>query len=263
MSAKTACLVGDDVYYLASDGIRSVSRSVNDKLQYKTSYPLSYALKTEFDSINWSKIHLASSIYFDNKYFLSIAVDSSDYNNEVWVYYPASDGWIVIKGWTVADWAILDVNGAAQLFAIDSTSGEIYRAWSGSTNDGANISFLEVGRKEDMGKPLVKKTNGEVFVKVKATGSFTVNVYISFDDGDFNKLGEILTADNSINFLLYSLPFYFQNAGVNIEKFPIVEYDGWYKAQIKITCSGACGGDLEILERGIITNLNEYLLQEV
>ena len=78
----------------------------------------------------------ACSVYFDNKYFISVPVDGSTYCNEVWVYYPAN-GWMVITGWNVSAWSKMKVNGEERLYATDSTDGKSISCVEGfSDNDG-------------------------------------------------------------------------------------------------------------------------------
>ena len=69
-AGKTAVQVGDDIYFLAYDGVRGVFRTQQDKLQQGASYPLSYVLREEVESLSWGFITKACSVYFDNKYFI-------------------------------------------------------------------------------------------------------------------------------------------------------------------------------------------------
>jgi len=259
---KSATMVGDDVYYLAKDGVRGVFKTQFDTLQLKTSLPVSYALKTEYESINWAHAQKASGVYFDNKYFLALPVDSSTYNNEVWVYYPATNGWMVITGWNVADWTTIVINGENRLYASDSQSGDVYRAWYGSDDNGADFTYTEKGRKEEIGKSLQEKVGGEVIVRAKATGEETIKVYVSLDESAYEKLGELVTVDRSVAFDAWTLPMLFQPAGIYTKKFHLDSYGEWYQAQIKLEHEGTAGDDLIILQRGIVTLLNEYTNEE-
>ena len=259
---RSAVLLGDDIFYLAKDGVRGVFRTQYDTAQYKGSIPISYALKDEFDTINWAYIHLATAIAYDNKYFLSLPVNSSTYNNAVWVYYPASKGWMTITGWTVSDWATLQVNGADKLYATDGTSGEVYRAWFGGDDDGADIALEEKHRKEDIQKPFEEKRGGEVIVKAKATGSYTVNTYGSFDESEYTLLGQLTTLDLEVNFAAWNLPMEFSDAQIHTEKYHLDRYGPWYQLQLKHTHDGTGGNDLTILQHSILTHKDEYDSEE-
>jgi len=162
VAGKTACLVGEDILYLAKDGVRGVFRTEFDTLQYKSSLPLSYPLKDQLALVNWAHIDKACAIYYDNKYFISLPISSSEVNNSVWVYYPATNGWMVVTGWSVSSFAQVRVNGNNYLYATSSTDGKVYRAWFGASDNGSDIAYNETHKKYDVGSPFETKTGGEV-----------------------------------------------------------------------------------------------------
>lgn len=261
-AGKTACMVGDDLLYLAKDGVRGIFRTQYDAAQYGTSLPLSYVLKDEFDLINWAHIDKACAIYFDNKYFLSLPTSSSINNNAIWILYPATQGWVTVSGLSIASFATMKVNGSDRLYGTSPTTGKVWRLWYGSDDDGTDITYTEIGRFEDMGSQLQKKTGGEFHFKVKATGEYTVNFYLSLDESDFNKIGELTTTSRLINFNNWTLPMIFQDAGTYTKRINFNSYGRWFNAQYKITCTGAIGNDLVVLERGIRAITEQYLPNE-
>lgn len=258
VAGKTAVQVGDDVLYLAVDGVRGLFRTQQDKLQTGNSYPLSFLIKEEVESINWAQISKACAIYFDNKYFISVPVDSSSYNNEVWVYYPASNAWVVISGWNVAAWAKMQVNGEERLYAIDSTNGKVYQAWKGYSDNSTAINYTEEGRKEDFGQPLVKKQGGELKVKALSSGSYNVSVYVSIDDQDYTLLGTMNLAGNAPT-LPISLPFTLAGTNIVEETFHLDSLGEWYTIKVKLVHNDTNGNDeIKIYERNIVTYATEY-----
>jgi len=261
-AGRTAVLVGDDILYLSRDGVRGVFRTEFDTLQYKTSLPLSFPLKDEFDIINWAHIDKSHAIHYDNKYFIALPTSSSTYCNKVWVYYPASNGWMIINGWNVSGFAKILVNGKEYLYATDATDGKVYRAWSGSSDNGTDFEISETSRKYDAGTTFENKTGGEVFLRLRATGVYDVNVYASFDDGEFNKIGELNTLDRTTNFTAWTLPMIFLGEGLYAKKFHIDRYGKWYQMQIKLDCEDSHGGDLTIIETSLITKLDKYFSEE-
>jgi len=134
-AGKTAVQGADDVYFLAYDGVRGLFRTQQDKLQATQAQPLSFPIKEEVESLNWAHVNSATNqacgVWFNNKYLIAVPVDSSTFNNEVWVYYPAQQGWMVITGWNVGAWATINYNGEERLYYIDSTTDRIHRAFSG------------------------------------------------------------------------------------------------------------------------------------
>lgn len=261
-AGNTAKLVGDDILYVAKDGVRGIFKTQYDTLQYGSSLPISYQLKDDFDLINWAHIDKACAIDFDNKYFLALPINSSTYNNVLWIYYPATKGWVTASGINVGAFSTLKINGQDRLYATSPTDGSVRRLWSGSQFDATDITITEVGRYEDMGSQLTKKTGGELHFKVKAAGEYTVNFYLSLDESDYNKVGELTTESRLVNFDSWTLPMIFQDAGTYVKRINFNSSGRWYNAQYKITCSGAVGDDLIILERGIRAITEQYLPNE-
>lgn len=260
VAGKTAQLVGDDVFFLAADGVRGVFRTQQDKLQLGQSLPISFPLKQEFDSINWAHADRASAIWWENRYLIALPVDSSTTNNEVWVYYPATNGWSVYSGWNVADWAKIDVSGEERLYYIESDDGEVLRAFADVDQDaGSNFAFTEEGRREDLGSPLQQKNGGEVFIKAKATGSSSLTIDAEFDEGGYNNLGTMSMSGNLITFPV-TFPVSFLDANIVKEKFHIDSYGDWYNMRIRVTNTSS--DDIELLERSIITYVDEYADEE-
>ena len=258
-AGRTVCQVGDDIYWFAPDGVRALFRSQQDKLQTGSSYPLSYPLKSEFESISWNYISGACAIYFDNKYFVSLPVNASTYNNQVWVYYPATKAWMVVTGWNVSAWSKLIVNGEERLYATDSTSGKVYRAWSGFSDNSTAINYQEESRKDDLGAPLVSKYGGYLKVKALAVGNYDLTVSASPDDQGYITLGTMnLLADQPT--LPAALPFALADTSIVEQSFPLDELGPWKIIRIKIQHNATNGSDnITVLERNLVTYADEYV----
>lgn len=199
VAGNTAMQVNDDIMFLAADGVRGLFRTQLDKLQTGKSFPVSYALQDEYNRINWNHIDKACSIYYQNKYIISLPVDGSSYPNMCWVYYPAYDAWVVYDGWNIARFAKIRESGDEKLFGIDSVSGKVYRLFSGTTDDGNAIVFDEQSKAEDFGKPLVYKFGCEYKIKVEG-GNGTLVIYASPDGSDWIQLGTLDTGLASVTF---------------------------------------------------------------
>lgn len=105
---------GDDIYFFASDGLRALKRTIQDKLQTGTSYPLSFQLKDEFERINWAYASKIAMEYYDNKIFISVPTGVSSV--DTWVYYPITQGFTVIQGWNARTWTTYRLNGQVNLY---------------------------------------------------------------------------------------------------------------------------------------------------
>lgn len=258
MAGETAQQVGDDIYFLASDGVRGLFRTVQDKMQLSQSYPLSYVLKTEFESLSWAYITKACAVYWDNKYFISVPTNGSTYNNQVWIYYPASQGWVVVNGWNVASWSMLHVNGQLLLYYADSVNGKVYRAWTGYDDNGTAINYQEEGRKEDLGQPLVTKSGGFLKVRALSSGNYTLSIYVSIDDASYTLLGTMSLA-GSAPVLPVSLPFTLADTNLVTGIFPLDSLGPWNQIRVKIQHNDLNGSDpITIYDRSIVTYGDAY-----
>lgn len=233
-AAKTFVSTADDYFYLSFDGVRGLLRTEQDKLQYGTSLPLSYNLKTEFESINWASISKATAVYWQNKYFIALPTSGSSTNNQVWVYYPATKGWMIITGWNVGDWVKFKINGEERLYFIDgSGTGNFLRAWFGASDNGTAITFTIESRSDDLENPVVRKYGGDLEVDAKPTGDYNISVYGSFDNGAYSLLGTLNVGTGLITFSV-TFPVTFAPDNIVREKFHLDSYGPWYQFRYKI-----------------------------
>jgi hypothetical protein len=237
---KSAIQVGDDVYFLGRDGVRGVFRSQQDKLQLGQSYPLSFPLKDEYDSISWGYVHKSCAVFWNNMYLLALPVDSSTYNNEVWVYYPAQQAWTVYTGLNVGAWGKMRVSGQERLYYIDSNDGSVYRAFADTTyeDETADIVYTLIGREEDGGNRMLPKVGGVVEVEAKAGSSAdTITVYYSLDGQDFTSLGTMSLLSGVAPVLPIDLPFNLADDYTIRKKFHLTSLGPWKTLRFKIYCS--------------------------
>jgi len=259
MAEKSAIQVGDDVFYFARDGVRALFRTQLDKVQGGAAYPLSYPLKNEFETINWAQINKACAIYFDNKYFLALPVNSSNYNNQIWIYYPAMSSWMVIDNVNVGAWGKMKISGEERLYYIDGSGGQVYRFWTGTTFEGTAITSSFTGREEDCGYPLQYKNGGELEIETLVAGSgnsLTVNVAV--DGGSFQLLGTIDLTSAAAPILPVSLPFTLADNYVMREKFHLDSLGRWRTLQIQIVNTDANTDPIVVYGYSIVTFLEEY-----
>lgn len=257
-AGDTFTQVGDDYLYMSFDGVRGLRRTEQDKLQYGSSLPISYPLKDQFEEISWAYIHKACAIYWDNKYFIALP-SGQTYNNQVWVYFPSTNGWMVINGWNVGAWAKFKVNGQERLYFGDSTDGKVFRAWFGATDNGSAIQFIEEGRNEDLGMPLIKKYGGEFKVVAKPSGDYDIAVSASFDNSSYYLLGYLNVSGNLVTFPT-TFPVNFYPDQIVFKKFPLDFYGEWYTFRHKLEHNATTtdADDITIFETSLTAIPQEY-----
>jgi len=85
VAEKTAVQVNADIFFLASDGLRSLSRSTSDDFT-SVGLPLSEIIKDVILTINPVSIGKSYAIFNDNRYILSVPIGSSEICNSMIVY---------------------------------------------------------------------------------------------------------------------------------------------------------------------------------
>ena len=262
VSKKGWCVVADDIYFFAQDGLRSLKRTQQDKLQMGASYPLSYALKTEFDAIDWGYIDQLSMVYFDNKLFISVPTGASTY--DTWVYYPAMNAFMTIDGWSPRCWAKYKVSGEENLYYGKQGDGTVYQAWNGytdegtTTSNGTTVTMTEVAREEDFGQPLTYKNGGVLELEANAAGNYDIDVYAAINGGSFTLLGSLTLSGSSAPVLPIALPFTLSDTLVLRENFHLEELGRFRTLQIKLINEDAATDDIIVYNYNITTFGEEY-----
>lgn len=254
---------GDDIYYFAQDGFRALRRTVQDKLQAGVDYPLSYFLKDEFASINFAYIDRLSMEYFDNKIFIAVPTGASSF--DTWVYYPQSQSFIVIQGWSPRCWARYKVSGEERLYYGKHGKNEVYQAWTGYTDEGSSttngtaINYQEEGRKENLGQPLIKKLGGELEIEADTAGNYDIDTYISLDSAGYNFLGKLnLSGDNPVVGVAV-VGDSLGNPSKVSKKFHFDNFGAWKEAQVKLQHNATNGEDtITVYSRAITAFPESY-----
>lgn len=259
IARKSIVTVADDIYWLSQEGVRSLKRTEQDKLQMHSSMAVSFPNKDEFDIISWAYINKATAVYFDNKYLIALPVNSSTTNNRVWVYYPATNGWTTITGWNVGDWVKYKINGKEELYYVDANDSRAYKAFSGYDDNDVLVAYSEEGREEDFGQPMVDKVGGVVEVEATGTGgSYTLTVYASTDSGAYSQLGTVSLFSESAPTLPVSLPFTLGGDVTARQKFHLDSLGVFRTIKIKITNNDLNSGLIKVLGHNITTFPEEY-----
>jgi hypothetical protein len=181
VAPRTLCQVGDDMWFLSRHGVRSVRR-LYQETQRQVSPPISEPIKPILDRINWSNVAKSTAIYWNNRYLLSVPLDSSSEPNYVLVFNTITESWTAY--WTnlnVTAFAIQAFGGDARL-VIGDTIGKVRKLMdrgSDSTwdDDGAAIPTKLVPRGLMFGDLQSEKTGKTVqvdFYKSQAQCTLTM-----------------------------------------------------------------------------------------
>lgn len=135
VATRTALSIGNDIYYLSRDGVRSL-RTTESNIEQGFDLPLSYGLKDIWESRNGAQIHNACAIYWNNKYFLSFATGTKAYNDTTLVYNLGTKSWSYYTGISPAVWAVWAEAGIENLYYGESQADStVYQAETGTLDD--------------------------------------------------------------------------------------------------------------------------------
>ena len=95
ISHRAVAQVGEDLLFLARDGVRSLKRTMAEEMVAEQSGVISYPIQDLIDSINWSAAaQQATATFWNGLFLLSVPILSSTENNCCLVYSANTNSWI-------------------------------------------------------------------------------------------------------------------------------------------------------------------------
>ncbi len=161
---------GADVFFLAADGIRSLSRAENDVIA-GAGLPISWPAKDIFDRVNWTHAHKAAAAVYDNAYHVALPLDGATQNSHIARYDLFQKAWS-LQSWDSKDAFLANLAAQERLYfqnntavndsAVTGLAGDavyqIFRAYDGSLDPGGtNIIMTEESRSFMFQEPFRKK----------------------------------------------------------------------------------------------------------
>lgn len=153
LARKTVLMRGNTMYFLSDNGVYGLE-FLNDYNLRGMDQPLSKNIQPYIDRINADKADKAVAVYFDNRYFLAVPLDSvagandAIGNNAVLVYNFLNKGWESIDTYGDSQFVITDYIKASggvrdNLYAITSNGGLHQMEYAESINDRLSVSNLD------------------------------------------------------------------------------------------------------------------------
>jgi len=93
LSHRTVRRVGNDLFFLSDDGVRSMQQSIADKQTNQVTAPISDPVKDIFNRINKAAANTACAEAFNNRYLIAIPVDGATQPNVVLCYNTLFKAW--------------------------------------------------------------------------------------------------------------------------------------------------------------------------
>ena len=101
ISATTGCVshgsiaqVGEDLFFLSRTGVRSIRRTMEENMVASDVGVISYPIQDVIDQINWAAVENATSVFWNNRYLLSVPTGVSTINNTTIVYNTNTQSWM-------------------------------------------------------------------------------------------------------------------------------------------------------------------------
>ena len=146
VSHRSMCMVGNDVFWLSNDGVRSIEYTLQGLTQ-GVSEPISRPIQDVIDRINWTAAGGACARYWKNRYILSVPLDTSTTNNAVLVYNTITQSWSgTWTGWNASIFVPTFFGGAARL-AMGRADGLVAQ-WMEYVPEVAEVgaNFMDMGQ---------------------------------------------------------------------------------------------------------------------
>jgi hypothetical protein len=134
---KTIQTCGDAVLWLSDNGVQALQ--ISDFIKLKgTPATVSMDIDDVIQRINWTRAQHATAKYYNNRYFLAVPLDDSQYNNAVLVYNFLNKAWESVDTYPddfdAVDFCVITYGNRKRLFA-GSSKGCLFLLEKSDTSD--------------------------------------------------------------------------------------------------------------------------------
>jgi len=196
-----------DVFFLARDGVRSLTRAEND-VQTGAGFPVTYQIPDWTNRINFTMAHKAVGTVFDNAYHLAVPMDGAKDNTHVLRYDIANKAWS-LHTWEARDLTNFRLANEDRLWMQNAfptgdtsvTEGltdvsehpyQVYSLYTGDLDPSTNITlptrigYLEETRSYQFSQPMVKKRWDSFSLQLSSGETSFLEIAYRSDQGGWN-----------------------------------------------------------------------------
>jgi hypothetical protein len=243
LSPRTAAQVGSDVFFLATDGVRSVKRTIAAQTQTELSPNLSEPVQDIIDRINWTVANTFHGAFRDNKYLCWVALDGSTVPNYCMVYSALNQTWSGVWTGLTSTCTSLYVESGLTKLAIGNNAGNVYqwRDWVQAANeadsdfqdDGTNIAITAKTRAFDFGLIRAPKSGLDVeFEFYQSTANVTIQTIVDGASSQAFSTGSSSTGNQVIPIVI---PFVLLRQGIQRLSYCVQGVGQFRELQFQIT----------------------------
>jgi len=263
---RSGKMVGNDFYFLARDGIRTVLRTIND-IQTEVSLPISWPMQPFIDRINWSAANTACAEYADNKYLLAVPIDGATQPNAVIVIdtrLKVPIGYWSGTGWTPTVFLFSKLANTQNLY-FGNTSGKVLR-WMFDEDDDLEASYEDDG--EDIATTARTSSYSfqeAIFPKIGWNVEFefnkslaTANAYAILDQDDTEQVVELnFNTFGTTNQLPVNLPFNLAVLTIARRAFDIAHLGEFREVQFEVRSSAGKLAMKQVLASAFVETMKD------
>lgn len=141
---KAWAVYGNDLLFMARDGVYSLRRMQAAAGQFELSAPLSQPIQNYIDRINWTYASGITAIRYKQYVLFSVPLDSSATNNAVLAFNGRLGRWVgAWTGWAPSHWTVSRFAGAHRL--VFGTPTGFVRQWKDNNSASDNDTYLDDG----------------------------------------------------------------------------------------------------------------------
>ncbi len=253
IAGRSVSFAGKDVYFLAEDGIRSVQRSLSDDY-FIVGVPISEAIKDVIARINKNFYSKCFGQFHNNRYYLSVPLDSATTNSHTIVYnllFNAFEGF-----WNIGASAMYQTNFSSGYtvtgpkLAIGTPTGKLGHSFDyldPDTEADGDTQFKDFGTTGTYGSYLITKAyDFDDRIAQKYGSHYEIEFYFSSStgatismkresDSQFVTLGtNVNTATPGGLTLPFTLPATLSAQTTNMRADSLRSYQKWRNMRIKV-----------------------------
>ena len=253
IAGRSVSFAGKDVYFLAEDGIRSVQRSLSDDY-FIVGVPISEAIKDVIARINKNFYSKCVGQFHNNRYYLSVPLDSATTNSHTIVYnllFNAFEGY-----WNIGASAMYQTNFSAGYtvtgpkLAIGTPTGKLGHSFDyldPDTESDGDTQFRDFGTAGTYSSYLITKAyDFDDRIAQKYGSHYEIEFYFSSStgatismkresDSQFVTLGtNVNTATPGGLTLPFTLPATLSAQTTNMRADSLRSYQKWRNMRIKV-----------------------------
>lgn len=259
---RTIRQVAQDVFFLSSDGIRSVSRTLQNDQQTVTP-PLSFDINDLIVRINSDHLQLCSAIFHNNRYIVTVPLDTATEPDTTLVYHTINQSlsgyW---TGWTNRVYEISAFGGVLRL-VMGNSDGQVlqwldYVPTQDETDEdfednGEDISTVWKSRAFIFGEILNPKFGSHVEFEFFQSLT-TVDLSAVIDGGDEQMLASGVQTFLSPGFAVpFMLPLSIPASGIERDIEDLRQFEEFRELQIVLRSDS---GKVALRSVGLAANLN-------